>query len=149
MPTAIRDKALEEDASTKRVLGYVQTSRIMQRVWVKNWQRKGGVSSTAFFYALFNSSHASFIYAIIALKEVITMTALQFRNFDVYCNANPSTIQHMQVRFIITEEGRPFYSPCNGCELMKGSTICKQCLISINEMLFYDNPDFTQPLSIK
>nr|DAS96024.1 MAG TPA: Protein of unknown function (DUF1289) [Caudoviricetes sp.] len=77
------------------------------------------------------------------------MTALQFRNFDVYCNANPSTIQHMQVRFIITEEGRPFYSPCNGCELMNGSTICKQCLISINEMLFYDNPDFTQPLSIK
>ena len=45
-----------------------------------------------------------------------------------------SSIKTVYIESICTEEDKPFFFPCNGCDSMNGSKTCQKCTAAITTM---------------
>lgn len=59
------------------------------------------------------------------------METIRFLNFKVVCPRSPYHQEEpMQLKYI-EKDGNRIYAPCNGCDNMDGSIICKKCRIAV------------------
>ena len=69
--------------------------------------------------------------------------------YKVNCPRDFGKVYSMTIRLLEHEDGSLLPSPCNGCDELNGSAVCKQCIESLFKMSLKDPTmeSYKQPIT--